>query len=77
MNPGLQTFPGIAYTVVYSETDEFSGLNTITAPVASLPSALWDVDQWCGLRFLFATATRSTVPASYTRPEPAGRIGTR
>ena len=39
MNSGRQTFPEIAYTVVYTKLDEIAGLNVITTPVAPLPLA--------------------------------------
>jgi hypothetical protein len=32
-------FPGIAYTDIYSYTDELAGLNIITTPVSPLPAA--------------------------------------
>jgi triacylglycerol esterase/lipase EstA (alpha/beta hydrolase family) len=34
-----QTFPGIAYTVIYSLTDEVAGFNVITPAVSPLPPA--------------------------------------
>lgn len=39
LNSIQQTFPGIAYTDVYSLTDEVAGLNIITPPVSPLPPA--------------------------------------
>jgi hypothetical protein len=39
MNSLRQTFPGIAYTDIYSYTDELAGLNIITTPVSPLPAA--------------------------------------
>jgi hypothetical protein len=39
MNSGQQTFPGIAYTSVYSLTDELAGPNFGPNPVSPLPAA--------------------------------------
>ncbi|MCW2785582.1 MAG: putative lipase [Marmoricola sp.] len=39
MNSGQQTFPGIAYTSVYSLTDELAGPNIGPRPVSPLPAA--------------------------------------
>lgn len=39
LNSIRQTFPGIAYTDIYSLTDEVAGLNIITPPVSPLPPA--------------------------------------
>ena len=39
MNSGQATFPGIAYTAIYSYTDEVAGLNIGPHPVAPLPAA--------------------------------------
>lgn len=39
MNSRQQTFPGIAYTDIYSLTDEVAGLNIITPAVGPLPPA--------------------------------------
>ena len=39
LDSGQQTFSGIAYTDIYSLTDEVAGLNVITPPVSPLPPA--------------------------------------
>lgn len=39
LNSVQQTFPGIAYTDIYSLTDEVAGLNVVTPPVSPLPPA--------------------------------------